>query len=612
MERKTLTKDRNPPVRTNHVHRNPVDSHDLRLRGLQRSIGNHAVQRLIRSPFIQAKLQVSTPEDPSEQEADHVAENVMRMSQPTASKQIVAEPLSSKIMPLAHGETEGVEGDDEIVAPKSKSRIPVAVREDGDDEEPPIQRACDECEDEMVHRANNEDDEEAIQRDRATGAQGHPGQIPDSTAQNIGGLNGHGSPLPDVTRAFFEPRFGSDFSQVRLHTDSHAAETAKSINAKAFTVGRNIAFGSGQYAPHSHEGRQLLAHELTHVVQQSHKVSPMVQRWGELEHKTVGNEAQNEFPYRGTIRVDMTALRDSPRKHQGDPYENIKVDLLTGAKVLVVGKERAWLQIVVESGMARDKKGATVTADTMTGYVSKELITKSPDTFDADLPIAGGLNLSYGDLVAMGGDHFKDLAQLLGEASSPAGRARLKKLRDLIDNDKTKSPDFTSAATVSKEYADRFKQLAVDNVSHFSHGGTSSITWHMMHIDALTAAFEGGRKGQTSELAKAYVVNGFADHFLTDSFSAGHVRVPRERIIEYYKKLTSDLFQQIIDNISDRLGTRIYQLLEEDYRRVRWLGGEEWIPFPPLVAPQKSRQNSAPIWLEAFQKFYTTLTMSKG
>src|SRR6185503_3554264 len=78
----------------------------------------------------------------------------------------------------------------------------------------------------------------------------------------------------EVARAFFEPRFGANFSQVRVHTDTQAARTASSINAKAFTIGRDIAFAAGQYAPHSGEGQRLLAHELTHVVQQSVGVAP--------------------------------------------------------------------------------------------------------------------------------------------------------------------------------------------------------------------------------------------------------------------------------------------------------------------------------------------------
>lgn len=77
-----------------------------------------------------------------------------------------------------------------------------------------------------------------------------------------------GQPLDPATRAFMEPRFGHDFSQVRVHTDGKAAESARAVNALAYTVGRDVVFDSGQYAPYTHEGRQLITHELTHVIQQ--------------------------------------------------------------------------------------------------------------------------------------------------------------------------------------------------------------------------------------------------------------------------------------------------------------------------------------------------------
>jgi len=81
-------------------------------------------------------------------------------------------------------------------------------------------------------------------------------------------LNSSGQPLDTGTRAFMEPRFGYDFSRVRVHTDARAAESARSVNALAYTVGRDVVFGTGQYAPNMSEGRRLMAHELTHVVQQ--------------------------------------------------------------------------------------------------------------------------------------------------------------------------------------------------------------------------------------------------------------------------------------------------------------------------------------------------------
>jgi hypothetical protein len=81
-------------------------------------------------------------------------------------------------------------------------------------------------------------------------------------------LRSPGSPLDQQARALMEPRFGQDFSRVRVHTDTNAAESARVVNALAYTVGQNVVFGAGQYAPGSDAGRHLLAHELTHVVQQ--------------------------------------------------------------------------------------------------------------------------------------------------------------------------------------------------------------------------------------------------------------------------------------------------------------------------------------------------------
>jgi hypothetical protein len=81
-------------------------------------------------------------------------------------------------------------------------------------------------------------------------------------------LRSPGQPLDSQTRAFMEPRLGHDFSKVRLHLDEKAAESAHAVNAHAYTAGRDIAFGRGQYSPSTGAGRALLAHELTHVVQQ--------------------------------------------------------------------------------------------------------------------------------------------------------------------------------------------------------------------------------------------------------------------------------------------------------------------------------------------------------
>lgn len=100
---------------------------------------------------------------------------------------------------------------------------------------------------------------------RRPGGQAEPERVPPIVHEV---LRSPGRGLDAPTRAFMEPRFGYDFSQVRVHTDARAAESARAVNALAYTVGRDVVFAAGQYAPAMSAGRSLLSHELTHVVQQ--------------------------------------------------------------------------------------------------------------------------------------------------------------------------------------------------------------------------------------------------------------------------------------------------------------------------------------------------------
>ncbi len=116
-----------------------------------------------------------------------------------------------------------------------------------------------------VQKQPEEEEEKTAQ---AKSDSGTPSVSP-SVENGINSLRGGGQPLSASDSAFMEPRFGRDFSQVRVHTDSKANHVARSINAKAFTLGKDVVFGGGQYAPGTHSGRKLLAHELTHVIQQN-------------------------------------------------------------------------------------------------------------------------------------------------------------------------------------------------------------------------------------------------------------------------------------------------------------------------------------------------------
>lgn len=93
-----------------------------------------------------------------------------------------------------------------------------------------------------------------------------------------------GQPLDPAVRRFMEPRFGHDFSQVRIHNDTQAAQSAKSVNALAYTLGGHVVFGTGQYSPHTNNGRELLAHELSHVIQQKKAGRRMQRRRDTLEN----------------------------------------------------------------------------------------------------------------------------------------------------------------------------------------------------------------------------------------------------------------------------------------------------------------------------------------
>lgn len=105
----------------------------------------------------------------------------------------------------------------------------------------------------------------ALRRRHSGGAELSGETLPASVNKS---LQTSGSPLDSSARTFFESRFGQDFSGVRVHTDANAQASARDVNAQAYTVGRDIVFGAGQYRPETLEGRKLLAHELTHTIQQ--------------------------------------------------------------------------------------------------------------------------------------------------------------------------------------------------------------------------------------------------------------------------------------------------------------------------------------------------------
>ena len=217
-----------------------ASSHSL-IQLLQHTFGNHGM--LSRCPNgIPTKLKIGKPRDKYELEANRVAEQIIRMPEPSAaagsSVQYHVDPLS-------------------------------------------VQQSCSNCEKDL-RRQRREEEEACLQ------AKKNPDDTPQvlpKLENQLNILRSRGQPLSESARAFFEPRFGYDFRNVRIHTDTRASEMARILNARAFTVGHDVVFEGGQFVPGSRDGKRLLAHELAHVTQQQqgHISTPDVQcNWREI------------------------------------------------------------------------------------------------------------------------------------------------------------------------------------------------------------------------------------------------------------------------------------------------------------------------------------------
>lgn len=225
---------------------------------------------------LQRKLEIGPVDDPLEREADETAERVMRMAEPTCDGPTM-------------------------------------------DSSQRIQRKCDACKEE-----ENRDDRLA-RKPLCVSATVKSASVPPIVYRVLGQA---GHPLDHTTRAFLEPRFGCDLTSIRVHTDSTAAESARAVHATAWTVGKDIAFASGQYVPGTSAGRLLLAHELTHSIQQ-------------------GAALPNEKVARGRSESgQQLMLRRQPAP---DPRK-LEVERVVEPRRIKIGE---WLSSVDENGVPR-------------------------------------------------------------------------------------------------------------------------------------------------------------------------------------------------------------------------------------------------------------------
>ena len=249
-------------------------------------------------PGVQAKLVVGPVNDVYEQEADAVAEQVMRMATTAADapgvrtlqrqevegdeeedeEPLQAKPLTDTITPLVQRATETVPG---ALAKLQRHAGHGGLLADAEEHLPERVQRQEEDEEE------DEGDETAQAKSTLQRQGGGSFDTDSDFEQRVHGARGSGSPLPPPLRKGFEAKFGADFGGVRIHTGGESADLNQRVQARAFTVGSDIHFGAGQYDPHSTAGQSLLAHELTHTIQQGavhRSVQPTrlkVQREGE-------------------------------------------------------------------------------------------------------------------------------------------------------------------------------------------------------------------------------------------------------------------------------------------------------------------------------------------
>lgn len=202
-----------------------------------RTLGNQVVGQAL-----QTKLAVGSVDGRSEREADRVADVVMRMPEPKMYRGARPDDKEKDVLPTG---------------PLLRHQTEV---KDEEREEPMLQR--------QMHAETEEEGETMRGEPRVQRWAGGNGRGSDALPIMHDVLRSPGRPLDPAARAFFESRFGTSFGGVRIHTGPSAQEVAGTLGARAFAMGRDVVFGGGQYRPGTRAGRHLLAHELTHVVQQ--------------------------------------------------------------------------------------------------------------------------------------------------------------------------------------------------------------------------------------------------------------------------------------------------------------------------------------------------------
>jgi len=408
------------------------------------------VQRLIKSGALQAKLKIGQPGDRYEQEADRVADAVMRMPEPQVRRQPIEEEEEEQI------QTKTVT---EQISPLVQKQV------------------------------EHEEEEEPFQAKFASGLTG--------TLQTKMELSQNKTGMPDQLKSGLENLSGMDLSNVHVH---HNSSKPAQLNALAYTQGQDIHVGSGQ--------EKHLLHEGWHAVQQMQgRVRPTMQAKGVSINDDAGLE--READVMGTKALQMT---------HGDKASPIRESDATGTLQRFSASEHKDMGDIGSGGKM--------------------------------VELAPNYRITYGDMVAMAGDHFENIEQMRQFAKKRSGkksRAEIEYVREWKLKQKGRKYDNEAKKCAKK----RYYTLAARNRSHFVNPGkgdekrsikekatlvnrvkgvdvplNSVAGYRLNHVKAIQEAAVAGAAGASIEEAMA--TDAFASHYLTDSFSSGHIRTPRE------------------------------------------------------------------------------------
>jgi len=308
----------------------------------------------------QPKLKVGKPGDEYEHEADRVAEEVVNSTSETSTFFSPAQPLGIQAKPLAQNITPFVQKYEEEEEAQAKFEI---QRQEEEEEEAQtkleIQRQEEE-EEELVQAQPMEEEEEELQ------AKSQNDSNPRHTTENLlQNSKGGGSSMDQATRAQMESGFGADFSNVRIHTDNTAVQMNKEMGAQAFTTGNDIYFNNGKYSPDSQNGKTLLAHELTHTIQQGASGTQLLvqrstasQSLSQIEDAARGWGTDEEGIFRAIREcTELSTLRSNTRVREILNDELSGYDLFKANLLLKYGAESNFPPGILTIWQATDGAG---------------------------------------------------------------------------------------------------------------------------------------------------------------------------------------------------------------------------------------------------------------